>query len=267
VSYKLGLIGYPVEHSLSPRMHHAALSTLALGGDYTALAVAPECLRDTLPALVAQGYQGLNVTIPHKQAIMPLLDELSDSARAIGAVNTIVVERGKLIGHNTDAFGFMRGLERVGFDARDKSALVIGAGGAARSVVYALRQTGARVTIWNRTRARAEQLASDFGATVATYLSPPSRCGAYDLIVNTTSVGMSPHHADSPVHLLGRGFGAKVVYDLVYYPRETALLHEAHQIGARAISGLEMLAWQGAEAFRLWTGYDAPVDIMLKAIV
>lgn len=264
--YKLGLIGYPVEHSLSPCMHNAALYHMAIRGQYRAIPVEPAALGATVRDLVAQAYRGLNVTIPHKQAIMPLLHEVSDAARAIGAVNTITIDDGKLMGHNTDAIGFMRGLTEAGFEPQDKTVLVIGAGGAARAVVYALTQAGARVSIWNRTQSRAAQLAHEFHASVVDYLSPPSRCGAIDLIVNTTPVGMMPHSAQSPLRLLGRGFGAQYVCDLVYHPRETLLLHEAKAIGARAISGIEMLVYQGAEAFRLWTGRAAPIEVMRRAV-
>ena len=274
--YKLGVIGYPVSHSLSPRMHNAALRALHMEGDYTAISVPPDQLAVCVSELAAQGYRGFNVTIPHKQTVMRLLTALSDSARAIGAVNTVVVEGGRLIGHNTDALGFMRGLEQSGFAPQGKSAratharathaLVIGAGGAARAVVYALTQAGAHVTVWNRTRERAVQLADEFGMEVALHLAPPPRYGCFDLIVNTTSVGMTPYSEETPLHLIGRGFGARYVYDLVYNPRETVFLREARLIGAKAIGGLQMLVHQGAEAFRLWTGRDAPVDVMKRAI-
>jgi shikimate dehydrogenase len=266
VHYKLGLIGYPVSHSLSPRMHAAALQALAMDGDYTAVAVAPECLRDTLSELVARGYDGLNVTIPHKQSVMPCLDDLAPSARAIGAVNTIVKEGGRLVGHNTDAAGFTRGLAAAGFDPHGAAVLVIGAGGAARAVLYSLAQTGARVTIWNRTHARAAQLAVEFGANLADAVLPARRWGEFALIVNTTSVGMHPHDKNTPLPLLGRGLGAHWVYDLVYRPRETVLLREARAVGALTIGGLEMLVYQGAESFRLWTGREAPVSVMRQAV-
>ncbi|MBI1801163.1 MAG: shikimate dehydrogenase [Chloroflexi bacterium] len=265
--YQLGLIGYPAAHSLSPPMHRAALQALGLDGDYTALAVQPECLSATVRELPARDYRGINVTIPHKQAVIPLLDGLSASARAIGAVNTIVVEHGRLIGHNTDAVGFGCALARVGYEPRGQAALVLGAGGAARAVVYALTQAGAHVTVWNRTRERAEQLARDFGATAATRLLPLARCGQFSLIVNTTPVGMAPDEGGLPLPMQGRGFGAQVVYDLVYRPRETALLREARAVGAMPIGGLEMLVYQGAEAFRLWTGRDAPVEVMRDAAI
>jgi shikimate dehydrogenase len=260
--YKLGIIGHPLSHSLSPRMHNAALRALSLDGDYTALPIPPDELQMTLPSLFAQGYHGLNVTIPHKQAVLPFMHELADAARAIGAVNTIVVDGNQLIGHNTDASGFIRALTEARFDAKNKVALVLGAGGAARAVVYALTQAGAHVMSWNRTHERALPLARDFDATVIDDLPTG---GAFDLIVNTTSVGMTPHHDQTPLPLTSE-FDARVVYDLVYNPRNTVLLREAQALGAQTIDGLAMLVYQGAEAFKLWTGLAAPIDVMRAAI-
>jgi shikimate dehydrogenase len=262
--YTLGLIGYPVAHSLSPRIHRAALHALRLDGDYTALSVSPDRLRQTLHSLVADGYCGLNVTIPHKLAVMPLTDDLSDDARAIGAVNTIVVDNGRLSGHNTDAVGFLRGLEEARFNPRARTVLVLGAGGAARAGVYTLQRAGARVTVWNRTEPRAADLAREFGVLAAG--GPAAElAGAWDLIVNTTSVGMSPHSEATPVRLSADGLRARCVYDLVYNPRETVLLGHARALGAQVIGGLAMLVYQAAEAFRLWTGREPPLDVMMQA--
>jgi shikimate dehydrogenase len=261
--YKLGLIGYPLSHSLSPKMHSAALRALSLAGTYEAIPIPADELHTMLPALVAQGYQGLNVTIPHKQAVLPFMRELSDAARAIGAVNTIVIEDSRLIGYNTDAIGFMRALTEAGFEANGKTALVLGAGGAARAVVYVLTQAGAHVTIWNRTGERATQLAREFNAQALGRL--PTH-GDYDLLVNTTAVGMTPHHAETPVRLSHNSVHVRGVYDLVYNPRDTVLLREARAIGAQAIGGLAMLIYQGAEAFKLWTGHAAPIEVMRAAI-
>ncbi|MBI5876811.1 MAG: shikimate dehydrogenase [Chloroflexi bacterium] len=263
---RLGVIGWPIKHSLSPRMHGAALRALGIDGTYEALAAPPGELAARLRELAAQGYRGLNVTIPHKQAVMPLLDEIAPTARAIGAVNTIVNEDGRLTGHNTDAAGFMRGLSEAGCDVRGQCVLVLGAGGAARAVVYALASAGAHVTIWNRTPERAIALADEFGAEVTTQLPPAMRCGQFMLIVNTTPVGMTPNTAETPLPLAGRGYGARFVYDLVYNPRETALLKESRQVGAQPIGGLAMLVYQGAESLRLWTGRNAPVDVMTQAL-
>lgn len=263
--YKLALIGDPVAHSLSPRMHNAALRALGLPGDYHALAVPPEQLIDTIRRLSARGYRGFNVTIPHKQAILPLVHELSAAARAIGAVNAVVIDGGKLTGHNTDAPGFMSGLTQACFNAAGKRALVLGAGGGARAVVFALTQAGARVSVWNRTPERAHTLAQDFHAAPV-LPAAKLRLGDYDLLVNATSVGMAPHDEQSPFALNDPALSLPCVYDLVYNPRETRLLREARARGAQTIGGIEMLLQQGAEAFRLWTGLDAPLAAMRAAL-
>jgi shikimate dehydrogenase len=216
--------------------------------------------------LFAQGFDGLNVTIPHKRAVLPLVDELADSARVIGAVNTIVKRDGRVIGHNTDAAGFMRGLTDAGFAVSGAKVLVLGAGGAARAVVYALSDANASVVIWNRTRERAERLALEFRAD-AINRSPNATLGMFDLIVNTTSVGMSPHPDETPLQFPMGERPPQWVYDLVYRPQETRFLREARAAGARTIGGLEMLVYQGAEAFTLWTGRAAPVDVMRSAIL
>jgi shikimate dehydrogenase len=264
MAYILGVIGYPVSHSLSPRIHLAALRALGLDGSYTALPVSPDQLQETLPSLIAHGYRGLNVTIPHKQAVIPLMDDLSDDARAIGAVNTIIAENGRLSGHNTDAAGFLRGLQEAGFSPHGQTALVLGAGGAARAVVYSLQRAGARVTVWNRTAQRAAQLAREFAVDAA---GGPAAdlAGTWDLIVNATSVGMIPHGDASPACLSPDGLRARCVYDLVYNPRETMLLGQARALRAQVVGGLAMLVYQAAVAFRLWTGCEPPVDVMMQA--
>jgi shikimate dehydrogenase len=266
MAYTLGLIGYPVSHSLSPRIHTAALRALELEGSYTAIPVPPDQLPETLRELVANGYTGLNVTIPHKQTVMPLMAELSVDARAIGAVNTIVAADGRLRGHNTDGTGFLRGLAEAGFAPGGQDVLVLGAGGAARAVVYSLKQAGARITIWNRTAQRAAGLAREFGVQFAANGASAGLSGAWDLIVNTTSAGMTPHGDVSPVCLSADGLSARWVYDLVYNPRETVLLGQARAAGAQAIGGIAMLVYQAAESFRLWTGCEPPVSFMLQAV-
>ena len=263
---KLGVIGYPISHSLSPRMQNAALRALSLDGEYSAIAVESADLLETVRGLLAQGFAGLNVTIPHKQAILPLMDELANSARVIGAVNTIVNLNGRMIGHNTDAAGFMRGLTNAGFNPAGARVLVLGAGGAARAVVYALSDAKASVVIWNRTHERAERLASDFGADAIDCL-PMGTLSRFDLIINTTSIGMSPHPDETPLQFPMGETPPQWVYDLVYRPRETRFLREARAAGARTIGGLDMLVYQGAEAFTLWTGRAAPVDVMRNAIL
>ena len=269
----VGLIGYPVEHSLSPAMHNSAFAALSLNWCYVPLPVLPERLGEAVAGLQALSFVGANVTVPHKEAVMSYLDEVAPEAQAIGAVNTIVVREG-LIGYNTDWQGFLTALSEGGFSPQGKRAVVLGAGGAARAVVYALAQAGAQVTVLNRTPARAQALIRDF-----TPLFPPlsllsfpltlrtleEQTAEAHLLVNTTSIGawpkvdksIWPEELSFPVHL--------TVFDLVYNPRQTKLLRQARAAGAKVIGGLGMLVHQGAAAFELWAGEKAPVETMYEA--
>ena len=268
----VGLIGWPLGHSVSPAMHNAAFQGLGLDGRYEALPVPPEEVGDLVRGLHVRGFRGVNVTIPHKQTVMPLMDELSEAAQRIGAVNTIVVEPdGRLRGDNTDWLGFLHPLDERGFDLAGKSVLLLGAGGAARAVVYALVQRNiARLAIWNRNPDRAEALATH-AATLdsslvisAPFTSLPIRPSP-DLIVNTTPVGMWPHVDQSPWPVdLSFPPGA-LVYDLVYRPDRTPFLRQAEVAGCPVQGGLEMLIVQGAVAFELWTGQKPPLDMMRAA--
>ncbi len=276
-----GLLGWPLGHSVSPAMHDAAFRALGLDGRYDALPTPPEALAAAVAGLAAAGYRGVNVTIPHKQAVMPLLDELSAAAQAIGAVNTIVVGNqgltvlGRtvspaLTGDNTDWLGFLHPLDARGFDLAGKSALLLGAGGSARAVVYALLQRGlAHLTIWARTPTRATDL-----ATHAQSLSPSLTIPQFpnspltispDLIVNTTPLGMWPHVDASPWPADLPFPAGALVYDLVYRPQRTLFLQQAAAAGCAVQGGLEMLAAQGAAAFELWTGQKPPLEVMLAA--
>lgn len=269
----VGIIGWPVAHSLSPIMHNAAFQSLGLDWAYVPLPVRPEHLAEAIRGLRGLGFRGANVTIPHKGAVMPLMDELSSAAQAIGAVNTLVVrEAGGLVGENTDWLGFLAALRDAGFDPAGKGCAVIGAGGAARAVVYALARAGGHPVVFNRTLERAIRLMEDFRAAfpdVAFEAHPlEDLCqigGETALLVNATSLGMWPHVDTSPwpddppvpSHLR--------VCDLVYNPLETKLLQQAREAEATAIGGLGMLVHQGATAFRLWTGLEPPVDVMMEA--
>ncbi|KIX84513.1 shikimate dehydrogenase [Thermus filiformis] len=253
---RLGLIGYPLDHSLSPAMHNRALREVGLLGEYLLLPTPPEALAGRM-AEVRAGFWGVNVTVPHKEAVLPYLDGLSPEARAIGAVNTIVREGEKLIGHNTDAPGFLRGLEEAGL--LFEPALVLGAGGAGRAVAYALKGRGLDVYVWNRTPGRARALAEEMGLREA----PLEFAREARLLVNATRVGlMDPEATPLPPDLLPREGG---VVDLVYRPLWTRLLREARARGLRVQHGLYMLVYQGALAFRLWTGREAPVAAMFQA--
>lgn len=264
-----GVIGHPIAHSLSPAMHTAALRALRCDACYGAFDVPPRFLKPMLRALVLAGVEGLNVTVPLKEAVIPLMDRLDPAAQAIGAVNTIVIRNRRLTGHNTDGAGFRRALaEDLRFNARGKRVLVLGAGGAARAVGWALAADRAR-TIWvaNRTPAKAKRLARRLARAQAI----PWRAGALraaiaeaDLVVNATTVGMRP--ADGPPvdpAWLRRGTR---VYDLIYQ-HETRLVRAARRRGCVASGGLSMLLYQGAESLRLWLRREPPIDAMRRTLL
>jgi shikimate dehydrogenase len=270
----VGLIGWPVEHSVSPAMHNSAFEVLQLPWRYSLLPTPPGTVSTALIDLKKRRFRGANVTVPHKQEVMPYLDEITADARAIGAVNTILVEGGRVIGHNTDGHGFLAALRDAGFEPSGRSALVLGAGGGARAVVCALAGAGCDVTIYNRTKQRAAGLARDLQdlstrTPVARIRSAPAlldlELGVFDLLVNATSVGMWPHSDPSPWPAALPLQSHWTVYDLVYNPEETRLLSQASAAGARAVGGLGMLVHQGALAFELWTGRSPPVDVMRAA--
>jgi shikimate dehydrogenase len=269
----VGLLGWPVEHSISPPMHNAAFASCGMDWCYLPFAVPPGALAEALRGARALGLRGLNATVPHKQALLSLVDALTPEARAIGAVNTILMGE-ELTGHNTDAAGFMRALRGAGCEPGGIRALVLGAGGAARAIGYGLAQAGAYVALLNRTPERAASLAADLraalpgaavehgalSAALLTRLAP----GA-ELVVNTTSAGMWPHTVAIPwPEEVAFPHGA-LLFDLIYNPAETRLMALARAQGARAENGLMMLVHQGAEAFRLWTGVEPPVDLMEAA--
>jgi shikimate dehydrogenase len=275
----VGLIGYPIEHSLSPAMHNRAFAARNLNWRYLPLPVHPERLGEAVAGLRALGFVGANVTVPHKEAVMSYLDHVAPEAQAIRAVNTIVVrEGGELIGHNTDWNtdwrGFLTALSEGGFDPQGKRAVVLGAGGAARAVVYALAHAGAQVTVLNRTPARAQTLVQDFTPLFPSLslLSLPltsrtleEQANEAHLLANATPVGTWPE-LDKSLWPEDLSFpGHLTVFDLVYNPRQTKLLRQAQAAGAKSIGGLGMLVYQGAAAFELWTGEKAPVKTMYEA--
>ncbi|HEY8342982.1 MAG TPA: shikimate dehydrogenase [Calditerricola sp.] len=267
----VGLFGYPVGHSLSPAMHNAAFAALGLNLRYVAFPVPPEHLADAVRALRALSFRGVNVTIPHKVAIVPFLDALDEEARAIGAVNTVIVEAdGRLVGTNTDGRGYVRSLlEETGVDLAAQRVLILGAGGAARAVAISLARCGApRIAIANRTPEKAAELAAHVASYADAWAVPPERLAdavrEATLLVNTTSVGMVPHADETPLppEWLHDGL---VVSDLVYRPLKTRLLREAEARGLVTHGGLGMLIHQGALAFERWTGRSAPVALMRDA--
>jgi shikimate dehydrogenase len=249
-----GVLGFPVGHSRSPLMMNAAFAALGLDWRYLKLPVPPERFDETVRALPGSGYRGANVTIPHKLAAHDLADELGDAARAIGAVNTLTfTEEGRVVGDNTDAGGL---LDALG-EQLPASALVLGAGGAARAAVWALAEGGVEVTVWNRRPERATQLAGTFGVTAT------ERPGRAELLVNATSVGLRPSDSLDGLPLVD----ARVVVDLVYGAAQTPFARWAEERGARLVDGLEVLVRQGARSLELWTGEQPPVDAMRRAIV
>lgn len=263
-----GVIGWPVEHSLSPAIHNAAFAAAGLDWAYVPLPVAPGALPPAVGGLVALGFRGANVTMPHKTGSAELADELSDDARRLGAVNTFVVEGGRLHGHNTDAPGFERFLRRdAGFEPAGRSALVFGAGGVARAVALALATGGLRrLTVALRDPSRA----SDLVATVGDLPVEVEAIGfdrvdglERDLVVNATPLGADGETAP-PLPALREGV---LVIDLLYRPAQTPLQTAARRAGATAYGGLGLLLHQAALSFELWTGAPAPLDVMSAAAV
>jgi shikimate dehydrogenase len=259
-----GVLGFPVAHSRSPDMHNAAFRALGLDWRYVKLPVPPPLFAETVRALPRSGFRGANVTIPHKHAALALADERTPSADAIGAANTLTFhDHGSIEAHNTDAPGFIAAVGED--DARGLNALVLGAGGAARAVVWALREAGAaEVTVWNRTPERAAALADELDATA---ILRPATC---DLLVNATSVGLEPRLDEAATLTalqLDQLDPPRIVVDLVYADEPTPLLQWARRGGSRTVDGLEVLVRQGALSFEGWTGLEAPVDAMRAAAV
>jgi shikimate dehydrogenase len=253
-----GVLGWPVSHSRSPVLHNFWLAKYGIDGAYVPLAVRPEDLADAVRALAKLGFAGANVTVPHKEAALRLVDDADSTARRVGAVNTIIVQRGgRLAGRNSDVFGFLAALDARTPDWRAAfgAAVVLGAGGAARAIVAALQDAGAReIRVVNRTRSRAEALARDFGST--------TRAGAWEergqalsgatILVNATTLGMAGSPPlDLPLDALPKG---AIVADIVYVPLRTPLLHDAAKRGNRTVDGLEMLLHQARPGFEAWFG-------------
>ncbi len=277
-----GIFGYPLEHTFSPAMHNAAFEAAGLDFVYLPFPVAPDGLEQAVAAVRALGLAGVNVTIPHKEAVLPLLDQLSEEARLIGAVNTIVNRNcsGRLRGENTDGRGFLRSLKTAaGFEPAGKTVLLLGAGGAARAVAVQLALAGVRkITLTNRSQVRAAEMAADLRtgtgipAEVLSWpgpeeLLPGEALRSADLVVQATSLGMYPGCAQTiplPYNLFRPG---QVACDLVYNPARTEFLKRAGQAGAAAVGGTGMLLYQGALAFELWTGRDAPLETMERALL
>ena len=270
---RLGIIGYPIDHSISPIFQQAALDYIGIDAIYEKWEVTPEKVGDFVNQLRVPDSLGINVTLPYKRAVIPFLDEVDEWAPSAGAVNTIVNQGGHLSGHNTDGPGFLQALlNETGYDPKGTSALILGAGGAARGILLALVRGGVEsIVIANRTLERAGELSRlsyDNGvASEAISISGDAlneAANSADLIVNCTSLGMShgPDELGSPMSAAQIPATA-IVNDLVYTPMLTPMLKEAAEAGATALGGLHMLIYQGVLSFKMWTGQDPPVDVML----
>jgi len=270
-----GVIGHPVSHSLSPTIHNAAFRHCGLNYAYYAFDVPKESLGDAIMGAKALSFAGLSVTIPHKVAVLPLLDKLDPLAKEIGAVNTVVNDNGFLKGYNTDVSGFLDSIHASGIILRNKRVLLLGAGGVARAIAFALSLNGAQTHIASRLNSykKAVEIASNLSsihqdsasALVLNDENLQSEVKQADVIVNATSIGMEPESLMTPIpaRLLRPGL---VVFDAVYSHGCTRLISEAKEKGCVTISGQEMLIRQGAAAFKLWTKKDAPTDIMFQSI-
>jgi shikimate dehydrogenase len=258
---RLAVLGYPVGHSRSPAMHGAALAELGLGDEwsYEAIEIAPDAFEARVRAMPGEGFAGANVTVPHKGAALSLADELSETAREIGAANTLVFAGGEVRAENTDAEGFLRSLPG---SPAGRRALVLGAGGAARAIVWALLREGAEVGVWNRTALRSRHLSEELGGEA---VGAPDQA-AYELIVNTTAVGLGGEDPFAELPLAAGAFAARqTVVDMVYGGEPTALLRAAAAAGATTVDGIEILVQQGALSLETWTGRPAPLDTMRAA--
>lgn len=267
----VGLIGHPVEHSFSPPMHNAAFDALGMDYAYVAFDVNPAELQKAIEGARSLNIRGFNVTIPHKIDVMKYLDEIDDVARLIGAVNTIDFKN--LKGYNTDGIGAVRAIEEV-ISIKNKNVVIAGAGGASRAISFYIAKYGAdSLTILNRNVDKAQSLAGDVsnsGLIDDVKSDSINEINAYladaDILVDTTPLGMHPHINDQPIATAENMHDELVVFDAVYNPNETVLLKQAIEAGAKPVYGIKMLLYQGAESFKIWTGVDAPVDVMEKAL-
>ncbi len=270
----LGLFGWPVSHSFSPAMHNAAIAALGIDYVYLPLPVEPARLRSAVAGLTAMNFRGVNVTIPHKQAIMAYLNDISPAADAIGAVNTLIAgDNFGFSGDNTDWSGFLSDLAAKQIPVQSRDCIVLGAGGSARAIVYALLKQNARVWVLARRPAAAQALCNDMiswfpnaNLSPAPLTDLPELSTASPLIINTTPLGMSPN-VESSVWPDELPFPANAfIYDLVYNPGTTKLMRQAAAAGCGSANGLGMLLYQGAHALKLWTGLDPDLDIMAEAL-
>ncbi|MGN7177358.1 shikimate dehydrogenase [Cytobacillus sp. SAFR-174] len=266
-----GVIGDPISHSMSPAMHNELFKIYNIDAHYQPFHVSRGNLNDAIKGFRAIGIAGFNVTVPHKEAIIPLLDELDPLAEAIGAVNTVVNQEGKLIGCNTDGSGFVKGLLNQNQSINDKKVLIVGAGGAARAIYFTIaKEAPALLDICNRTPERAGQILNDcpfeVPARVLNRQKAEESLETYDLIVQTTSIGMHPEIGQSPLSVHNLKPGA-FVSDIIYNPLQTRLLKEAAVKGAGVQNGIDMFVYQGALAFEMWTGIGPDIERMRQKVL
>lgn len=262
------VMGHPIAHSLSPQMHKAGFAAKGLNADYLRFDVQPEHLQVAVQGLKVLGFMGWNVTLPHKETIIPFLDELTLDAERVGAVNTVKRVGDRLIGHNTDGGGFIRSVETQLGSFRGKRAVILGAGGAARGISFALAGQGMKLEIHNRTPEKAQRLAEDLRASgaEANWGELPSELelGGLDLLVQTTSIGL--HGERYPVLLRGCTKDTLVV-DIIFNPWQTPFLKAAQMSGCQTLNGLDMLLFQGSLAWEFWFEKEAPVNEMREALL
>jgi shikimate dehydrogenase len=260
-----GIFGHPVEHTLSPAMHNAAFKALGLNYCYVPFLVHPDYLEDAIKAIRALNLCGVNVTVPHKEKVMPLLDEINEEASFIGAVNTIVNSEGRLIGYNTDGRGFMQSLLESGISVEGKNVLIIGAGGASKAISYYLSQKTKTLYLYNRSKNRAEKLVQDLKKirNNVSLIEDISSIERYHIIINATPLGLKKEYPLPFDTSLLRA--EQTVCDLIY--KKTKVLEEASKKGCATLDGLGMLLWQGLFAFELWTGKKPQVEVMRNALM
>ena len=269
-----GIIGDPVEHTLSPGMHNAAFKKLGLDNIYVPFHVTAEELEDAINGAFALGIKGLNVTIPHKTEVIKYLDYLDIAAGLIGAVNTVEFGENGIIGHNTDGIGAVRAIEEVS-SVKNKKVMILGAGGAARAISFQILLNGAEnLVISNRTIGKASELRDD----LVEKLEPDVKITDLgeelekelkdtDILINTTPIGMYPNISQKPLVTVDMMHEGLIVNDIVYNPLKTGLIVEAEKAGAETISGVKMLMYQGVEAFKIWTGIEPPIEVFQRALM
>lgn len=266
----IGLFGYPVEHSLSPAMHNAAFEHLNLDYCYVTFLIRPDLLGDAVKAIRALNLSGVNVTVPHKEDVIPFLDEISEEASFIGAVNTIKNDGGRLTGYNTDGRGFMQSLSEAGIDVKDKKILIVGSGGASRAIGYYLCKEASGVYLYDVDKKKAERLMAHLNSIKNNVkvidtdsLKSSEFFSGIDILINATPLGLKP---DDPMPVDITLLNNKhIVCDLIY--KETPLLRDAFKIGCKTLDGLGMLLWQGVFAFEIWTAVKPPVEVMRSALL